>query len=241
MARTVNQEEYLAKRNEILDIAQQLVQRKGYEEMSIQDILDALHISKGAFYHYFPSKPALLEALVERICEGVEQILCRVLALEGQSTLEKLNYFFAVIAQWKTREKELHLSLIRVHYTDENALMREKMRVAMTRQLGKRMDALLAQGVATGEFSPAYPDRVGELFMLLIQDMNDTVARQLLDSETENGSLKAIMKTYGAFGDVMERILGLAPGSLVIADEAMLNEWMTAGKVLGASSVESGV
>jgi AcrR family transcriptional regulator len=32
-----------------------LVFTKGFEQMSIQDILDELHISKGAFYHYFDS------------------------------------------------------------------------------------------------------------------------------------------------------------------------------------------
>ncbi len=40
--------------------------------MTIQDILDDLQISKGAFYHYFDSKQALLEAMVERI--GVEAV-----------------------------------------------------------------------------------------------------------------------------------------------------------------------
>lgn len=53
MARLVKEEEYNAKRNEILDIALSLVYSKGYEQMTIQDILDGLHISRGAFYHYF--------------------------------------------------------------------------------------------------------------------------------------------------------------------------------------------
>ena len=61
MARSVNEKEYAVKRNEILDVAQRFVYTRGYEQMSIQDILDELHISKGAFYHYFDSKQALLE------------------------------------------------------------------------------------------------------------------------------------------------------------------------------------
>jgi len=36
----------------------------GFEQMSVQDILDELKISKGAFYHYFDSKLALLDGLV---------------------------------------------------------------------------------------------------------------------------------------------------------------------------------
>ena len=65
MARIVKEEEYVEKRNEILAVAQRLVYTKGYEQMTIQDMLDELQISKGAFYHYFGSKQALLEALIE--------------------------------------------------------------------------------------------------------------------------------------------------------------------------------
>lgn len=53
MPRVVKEEEYAVKCNEILDVAQHLVYTKGYQQMSIQDILDELKISKGAFYHYF--------------------------------------------------------------------------------------------------------------------------------------------------------------------------------------------
>ncbi len=46
-------------RNEILTAAQRIVFAKGYERMTIQDILADLKISSGAFYHYFDSKPAV--------------------------------------------------------------------------------------------------------------------------------------------------------------------------------------
>ena len=67
MARKVNEQEYAEKRNEILEAAQRLVFTKGYERMTIQDLQAELKISSGAFYHYFGSKPAVLEALAERM------------------------------------------------------------------------------------------------------------------------------------------------------------------------------
>src|SRR5438309_977263 len=66
MARTVKEEEYAIRRNQILDVAQGLIYTKGYEQMTIQDVLDGVQMSKGAFYHYFDSKRALLSDL-ERI------------------------------------------------------------------------------------------------------------------------------------------------------------------------------
>lgn len=47
MARIVKEKAYAVKRNEILEAAQRLVYTKGYEQMTIQDILDSLQISKG--------------------------------------------------------------------------------------------------------------------------------------------------------------------------------------------------
>jgi len=68
MARVVKDLKNAARRKDILDVAQRLVvETKGYEGMSIQDVLDELKISKGAFYHYFDSKGDLLEALIERM------------------------------------------------------------------------------------------------------------------------------------------------------------------------------
>ena len=67
MARTVDAEAYAAKRNEILDVMQQFMFTQGYENTSIKDILRELEISSGAFYHYFDSKPALLDAFIARI------------------------------------------------------------------------------------------------------------------------------------------------------------------------------
>lgn len=49
------------RRDAIMRTAEKLFFEKGFAETSIQDILDALEISKGGFYHYFESKNALLE------------------------------------------------------------------------------------------------------------------------------------------------------------------------------------
>ena len=45
MARTVKAEEFASKRREILNATQRLVLTKGYEQMSIQDILNEVQIS----------------------------------------------------------------------------------------------------------------------------------------------------------------------------------------------------
>src|SRR5262249_24532 len=114
MARPVKEQEYTVKRRAILDAARRLVQTKGYEQMAIQDILDDLQISKGAFYYYFGSKQALLEALIEHLLDEGEQLLISIMHDPKLSALEKLQHFFVQLAQWKTAQKETLLGLLRV-------------------------------------------------------------------------------------------------------------------------------
>jgi AcrR family transcriptional regulator len=142
MGRTMKPEIYEARRNEILDVAQQIVMgSKGFSEMAIQDILDELKISKGAFYHYFDSKHALLEALIERIMCEAEPILNSIVDDPSLSALSKLDRFFSAIARWKTARKDYLAALLRVWYADENALTREKLRAAMPQRFGPLLNA----------------------------------------------------------------------------------------------------
>ena len=54
------------RRAELLDRATGLFLRHGYDNVSLNDLIADAGVSKGAFYHWFPSKDALIEALAER-------------------------------------------------------------------------------------------------------------------------------------------------------------------------------
>ena len=59
MARNKHPEETVAK---ILDVSMRLFTEQGYEHTTIQDIVDALGMSKGAIYHHFKGKEEILLA-----------------------------------------------------------------------------------------------------------------------------------------------------------------------------------
>src|SRR5438045_3888612 len=100
MARIVK--EPAVRRNEILDAAQRLINTRGYEQMTIQDILNDLQISKGGFYHYFDSKQALLEALLERMQNEIDRLLLPIAHDPHLPALAKLQHFFATFNRFKT-------------------------------------------------------------------------------------------------------------------------------------------
>src|SRR3979490_510655 len=123
MARTVNATLHTVRRDAFLDVAQRLVQTKGYEAMSIQDVLDELDASKGAFYHYFDSKQALLEAGGERFADPAIPPLAPMLNDPELPALRKLERTFSGIASYKAQQKEFVLAIIKVWNSDGNAIV----------------------------------------------------------------------------------------------------------------------
>ena len=223
MARIVK--EHAVRRNEILDVAQRLVDTKGYEQMTIQDILDALQISKGAFYHYFDSKQALLEALIQRMQEEVEQLLLPIVHDPHLRALDKLQRTFATLARWKTAQKAFFLALLRVWYTDDNAIVRQKMRAAAVKRVAPLLTVIIRQGIQEGVLTTSYPDQMGAVVLSLVQDLSDTLGELLLSFEPERDDLPRIENTVAAYTDALERVLGAPGASLQLVDTETLSEW----------------
>jgi len=225
MPRIVKEDEYALRRNEILDAAQRLVYTKGFGQMTIQDILDDLQISKGAFYHYFDSKHALLEALIERLQDEADEILVPITQDAQLSALEKLERYFATAARWKTAQKTYLLALLRVWYTDDNAIVRQKVFATAVKRITPLLSAIIRQGIQEGVLTTPFPDQVGEVVLSLVQSLGDTYARMLLSPEAEGGDLQRIQCTSAAYADALERVLGAPSGSLHLIDAATLEEW----------------
>lgn len=65
---------------DILNRIKDVFARKGFDGASMQDLARGAGISVGNFYRYFPSKNAIVEAMVELDLSDVGQIFGRVLA-----------------------------------------------------------------------------------------------------------------------------------------------------------------
>lgn len=230
MARTVKEQEYAGKRNSILDVVQKLVETKGYEQMAIQDILDDLQISKGAFYHYFDSKQALLEALIERMCHEMEQLLLPIVHDPQLPALDKLRRFFAALNRWKTARKEFMLKLLQVWYTDGNALIRQKVRAISAQRLTPLLTLIIQQGEQEGVLTIPYPDLVGGVVLSLMLELSDTLAGLLLSFDSRRDDLLHIERVVAVYSDTFERVLGAPKDSLLLIDAQMLKAWFVSAR-----------
>jgi AcrR family transcriptional regulator len=225
MARIVNKEEYELHRNEILEAAQRLVYSKGYEQMSIQDILAEVKISKGAFYHYFDSKQALLEAMIERMADQVIQLMIPIVRDEHLPAPEKLHRVFDLASRWKTDRKDVMLNLVSIWYADENAILRQKAQAAILPLIAPLLTEITCQGVKEGVFHTAFPDQISGIIFSLLQNFGDTLVMLIIQPEPEPGTTPRLESLSASHQDAMERILGAVPGSLPLFDTAILREW----------------
>ncbi len=218
--------EPLERRNEILDATQQLIISKGYERMTIQDVIDRLQISKGAFYHYFNSKQALLDALIERLQSEALGFMRPLLASTQMPALEKLNFLFDNVYQWKTARKGYLMQILHAWYTDDNVIVRQKQTAAMLQAVSPIIQQVIEQGIAEGVFNHPHPAMLGRVILSLIVDQGNAMAELLLNSEISEENALQIEQSAAAYTSAIERVLGVADGSLKIFDmEAIKREW----------------
>jgi AcrR family transcriptional regulator len=231
MARMVNVVEHAARRDAILDAVQRLVVSKGYERLTVQDLLDDLQISKGAFYHYFDSKLAVIEALTERLVSDSVQALAPVLANAKLAALDKLKRFFTEMIRWKSVRQNLFVAMVPVWYAPENIVLRLRVDRAVAKRLAPLLTAIVRQGVSEHRFATAYPEQAGAIIVALVQALQDALAHQLMAAaygSPDAPHTKEIVSTYGAHIEAIERYLGVPSGALYRADSRAVNRWIDA-------------
>ena len=225
MTRTLNPTLHTVRRDAFLDAAQRLVETKGYEAMSVQDVLDALDVSKGAFYHYFVSKQAVLEAVVERFADGGMAAIKPIIDDPALPALKKLERVFAGIAGWKAERKELVLGIIEVWNSDSNAIVREKVRRMTVRLMVPLLAAVVRQGVDEGVFRVASPDETAAVLVSLMLGFQEQATHLFIARQAGTIPFEVVERTIAGFTQAFERILGTPTGSLTLQDQATLHFW----------------
>ncbi|HEY8635297.1 MAG TPA: TetR/AcrR family transcriptional regulator [Candidatus Dormibacteraeota bacterium] len=225
MPRTVNATLHTVRREAFLDVAQRLVQTKGYEAMSIQDLLDELDASKGAFYHYFDSKQALLEAVVERFADSGIAALSPVLDNADLPALRKLEGIFSGIARFKAERKELVLRIMEVWNSDGNAIVREKLRRLTERIMIPLLSVVIRQGIDEGVIDAVSPDETATVLVSLMQGFGQQASDQFIARQAGTISFEVVQRSVAANTRAFERILGVPEGSLTLTDEPTLRFW----------------
>jgi TetR/AcrR family transcriptional repressor of nem operon len=152
-------------REKILATGQKLMAGKGFSAVGLNEMLSSVGVPKGSFYHYFESKDAFGEALLERYFEDYLAELDTTLRQPGLTMAQRLmNYWEG----WQSTQSFLDCQgkCLAVKLGAEVADLSEPMRLAMKHGMS-RIVARLARAIEVGMTEKSlsiddHPDRVAQ-------------------------------------------------------------------------------
>jgi len=225
MARTLDPQAHAIRRDAFLDAAQALIMSRGYDRFSVQDILDAAGASKGAFYHYFDSKDALLDAIVDRMADQATARVQPLLDDQSLTAPEKLEAVFGGIAEFKAERRDLVMGFMRVWGSDDNAVVRERLRRLVSKRQLRLLEAIVQQGIAEGSFTTRFPDHLDRVLTGFMAGMSELAMELWIGRQEGTITFEEVKRTFDAYLEAFERIVGARPGSLKFLDEPTIAFW----------------
>ena len=151
--------------NQILTVALDLFIRKGYEQTSIQDIINELGgLTKGAIYHHFKSKEEIMQAVIDHLFKGVDEMLSGVRDDKGLNGLEKLRKI-SLVSLNNPAQNEVALAA-------PNLLRNPKLLAAQIEHIIQKavpvyIQPIIEQGMKDGSIRTDYPRELSEVLVIL--------------------------------------------------------------------------
>lgn len=182
------------RKRELLEIAYRMFLSQGYENTSVDAIIEAAGIAKGTFYYYFQSKEQMLEAVIGMMIEAEADVARQVLASEIPVPQKIVGIVSAV--RPTQEERPIKEALNR----PENVLMHDKLQRKLLEDILPLLSRAVEEGVRDGLFACDHiPERV-RMLLLLSCDLFDE--GQYTEADVD------------VFIDMMEKLLGAAPGTM---------------------------
>ena len=203
------------KKQVILQTAETMFCRNGYETTSVQDILDALHTSKGSFYHHYASKELLLEEICRtRAKNGMEKTISGL--TDSTSATENINRLFSGAMPLNGENLSFLRMLLPVFTLPEGRQVRAGYADALTEMMLPSTVKEIERGNETGEFYCTDPQHSAEMCWLLIHDCWIRICMLIIrneqaGSETDPAELLSLTENYRR---CVERLLSAPFGSI---------------------------
>ncbi|AMU66920.1 TetR/AcrR family transcriptional regulator [Mycobacteroides abscessus] len=209
------------RRTELLDLAMTLFLERGYERVSLNDLIATSGMSKGAFYHYFSSKEALMSALAARSADQAFEALRPVFEEQGKGALERLNSglragYEVKMALGAPESIGAMASMMR----PENQSLLRRISAIWEDRFRPVLTEVIAQGVAEGVFDTFDPEGVGDMIQALAATMGTAVQRIIAapDARARAQAIDAAVLRQRLYGIATDRILGLPDGTIEVLD-----------------------
>lgn len=189
------------RKNEILDVAEELFAAKGFDGTSTNDILEKAGIARGTLYYHFKSKEDILDGVINRMIDQMAEKASEIVADQSIPVLERLT---EVILAFNSNT-ELGNEVMEQIHKPQNALMHQKMQTRLLNGIVPILKNLLDEREEQGTFHTEYGTEAVEMIILYANTMFDDLSEQ--SAEMRQQRIQGFI--YNS-----ERLLGTEKGML---------------------------
>ncbi len=182
------------RKQELLGIAYRLFITRGYDNTSVDEMIENAGIAKGTYYYYFESKEKMLEEVIEMMIDKEADAAKTVIA----SDIPVLQKIVGVVASVRPTQEEGAIEGALMQ--PENIVMHGKIKKKLIETVVPLLSQVIEEGTAEGIFAcDNIPERV-RMLLIITNDLFDEGNYTERDIEV--------------FIDVTEKLLGAKPGTM---------------------------
>lgn len=161
---------------EFVMTALELFYRKGYDNTTINDIVDEMGLSKGAFYHYFESKDDVIVSIARVFTDKAVSIVRSILDRTDLSALEKMNAAIISINELKFSERQRRSKFKAVIGNAQNLKLQDRVIRSIRQDIVPLVRELIDAGVEEDVFGdPVDSLELADFFLNTIHSLNTAV------------------------------------------------------------------
>ena len=199
------------RKEEILDVAEQLFAAKGFDNASTNDIIREIGIARGILYHHFASKEEILDAIVERM---ISRSISRARYIIRDKDTPLLDRLTGALLSLNISSGAGQEVLEQIH-KPQNALLHQKTQEKLIGEVVPLIAELIEEGNKDGMFHSRYPLEAAEMIIIY--------SNAAFDDQAEYDPAQLQRKTE-AFIYHTEKILGAEEKSLEDAIMKIMTE-----------------
>ncbi len=202
------------RKQEFLQAALDLFSKRGYESASVQDIIDAVGVTKGSFYYYFKSKEEVVDCLLGEFRTDMQRILAEVLKDRSLNPREKVVAMDARCLRHRLENRDYYERIYNTLTSIGNAKLRHKLNDEGTKRILPLFRQAITEGAQDRTFDIPVPEETAELYYSLHSSVLYRLSKfcyGLGEHQEYSEKIGALLYFYQ---DTLERILGTGKGKM---------------------------
>jgi AcrR family transcriptional regulator len=149
---------------------------KGVAASSVDDIVEAAGVAKGTFYLYFETKGDAINAVAERVVDGVAEVVEGAAVTPGLSPVDRLLSLGRSVGQVGSEPNEREL--IDVLHRPENRAIHDRLMERIVDRLMATVESIVSDGIAEGQFAHQDPHLAAGFVLATFTSLHDLVANE---------------------------------------------------------------